>query len=278
MEIACYTTNKFLKLAIPYSFILLFPRKAGNKMKHRITIRFYEELNDFLPPDSQKKDICVRVDQGCTVGTLIKSFGPTDSDVDLILVNGRSVDFSHTLKNNDRVSVYPVFETFDISSITSLRNTPLRDLKFICDVHLGRLAKYLRMLGFDTWYKNNYADKKIFDLSDKQKRILLTKNKKLLENKKITRGFLIQHADPRRQLMKIVNYFDLKTIVNPLSRCLICNGCIEKINKEALQHRVKPTIRERYDTFFRCTECDHIYWKGSHFESMTGWIGRILNE
>ena len=246
-------------------------------MKHHIPIRFYEELNDFLSTDIKKRDICVSVDKGRTVGSLIKSFGVPDSAVDLILVNGRAVNFSYALTENDRVSVYPVFETFDISSITKLRDTPLRDLKFICDVHLGRLAKYLRMLGFDTWYENDYADKKILDLSDKQKRILLTKNKKLLENKKITRGVLVKQAEPRRQLTEIVNYFDLKTSANPLSRCLICNGTIEKIKKEALGHQVKPSILKKYDTFFRCTGCDHIYWKGTHFESMMRWVEMVLN-
>ena len=246
-------------------------------MKHHIIIRFYEELNDFLSPDSQKRDIGVSVDKECTVGSLIKSFELSHSQVDLILVNGRAVDFSYTLKENDRVSVYPVFETFDISSITSLRKKPLRDLKFICDVHLGRLAKYLRMLGFDTWYENKYTDKKILDLSDIQKRIILSKNKKLLKNKNVTRGFLLQSADPHLQLMEIINYFDLKSSAKPMSRCLRCNGIIEKISKKALGHRAKPTVLERYDMFFRCTKCDHIYWKGTHFESMMRWIEKILN-
>ncbi|MGB9499477.1 MAG: Mut7-C RNAse domain-containing protein [Dissulfuribacterales bacterium] len=114
------------------------------------------------------------------------------------------------------------------------------------------------------------------DLSDKQKRILLTKNKRLLENKKITRGVLVKLAEPRRQLTEIVNYFDLKTSANPLSLCLRCNGTIEKINKKAIQHRVKPSILKKYDTFFRCTGCDHIYWKGTHFESMMRWVEMVL--
>lgn len=246
-------------------------------MKHHIAIRFYEELNDFLSSDNQKQDIFVMVDKECTVGILINSFGPPDSSVDLILVNGRAVNFSYKLKNNDRISVYPVFESMDISSISRLRDKPLRDLKFICDVHLGKLAKYLRMLGFDTWYENDCTNKKLIDLSVSQARIVLTRNELLLKNGKITRRYIVKHFQPNSQILEIVNYFDLKGSVMPLSRCLICNGTLRKITKPVLKQRVKHTVLDRYDTFYECSGCSHIYWKGTHYESMLKWICDLVS-
>ena len=116
---------------------------------YRVTIRFYEELNDFLEPSRRKSDIEIVFPERRSVKDLIESFGVPHVEVDLILVNGESVDFSRIVADGDRISVYPVFETLDIGPVTRLRPDPLREPRFVLDVHLRKLARRLRLLGFD---------------------------------------------------------------------------------------------------------------------------------
>jgi len=241
-------------------------------MKIRITIRFYEELNDFLKTDIQKQDLFAGVEKGLSVGTVIESYEVPCSAVDLILINGQSENFDYILQNNDHVSVYPVFERFNIESISCLENSPLRNLKFICDVHLGRLAKYLRMLGFDTLYKNDYNETEMIQLSNAQNRILLTRDKKILSNKKITRRYLIKQTEIVEQIRELLEFFDLKKNIMPMSRCLECNGVAQPASREAVKHRVDPYIFEINKEFSECTDCGKLYWKGSHYNSMMKWI------
>ena len=108
---------------------------------YRITIRFYEELNDFLPPAQRKKDIIHAFRGRRSVKDLVESFGVPHVEVDLVLVNGASVDFSYIVSDGDRISVYPEFETLDVGDVSRLRPEPLRDTRFVLDVHLGKLAR-----------------------------------------------------------------------------------------------------------------------------------------
>src|SRR3972149_748976 len=132
--------------------------------------RFYEELNDFLPPEKRKIKFEHPFFCRASVKDIIESLGVPHTEIDLILVNGKSVDFSYIINDKDEISVYPVFESFDISEVQHLRAKPLREPKFVLDVHLGALAKYLRMTGFDTVYHNNFEDVEIIKVSLSQKR------------------------------------------------------------------------------------------------------------
>ncbi len=107
----------------------------------KVFIRFYEELNDFLPKEKQKKRFTHYFIDRTSVKDLIESLGIPHTEVDLILVNGKSVSFKYIIKNGDDISVYPVFESLDISDVQHLRAKPLRKPKFICDVHLGNLQE-----------------------------------------------------------------------------------------------------------------------------------------
>src|SRR5210317_449588 len=121
-------------------------------------LRFYEELNDFLPPAQRKVEFEHRFQRRTSIKDMIESLGVPHPEIELILVNGRSVDFSHIVEDGDRISVYPVFECLDVSTLIRLRPTPLRNPRFVVDCNLGRLARYLRLLGFDCLYRNDYTD------------------------------------------------------------------------------------------------------------------------
>ncbi len=165
--------------------------------------RFYAELNDFLQPHWKYTSFTISFPTGQTVKHLIESCGVPHTEVDLILVNGVSVNFSYPLNNNDRVSVYPVFETIDISEVTILRPFPLQETKFVLDCHLGRLAVYLRLLGFDVLYRNNFSDEELADVSEKDKRICLTRDRGLLKRNQIEHGYWVERLIRENKLWKL---------------------------------------------------------------------------
>lgn len=237
--------------------------------------RFYEELNDFLPAARKKKEFSYSFDGNPSVKDLIESLGIPHPEIDLILANGKSVDFRYKPGNGDHISVYPVFESLDITPVTHLRKKPLRIVKFISDVHLGKLVKYLRLLGFDTYFDTNKTDNEIIDISLSEKRIILTRDRQLLKNNRVTHGYWIRSSDPGEQIREVVKRLDLRNIFQPFTRCMECNGILANIKKEEIYDLLQPGTRANYDDFMRCRDCNHIYWKGSHYDKMKKTIENI---
>ena len=240
-----------------------------------VNFRFYEELNDFLAEADRKTEFVHGFKQAGSVKDAIEALGVPHTEVDLILANGQSVDFDYRLQNGDRISVYPVFESLDITPIVHLRPAPLRNAAFVLDAHLGRLAAYLRMFGFDALYRNDFDDPELAEISSSQHRILLTRDRKLLMRKQVTRGYYVRERQPRNQLLEVMRRFDLFSSQRPLTRCMHCNGEIEKIDKHSIEHRLQPRTRTFYSEFWRCRDCGKIYWKGSHYQRMQQLISSI---
>jgi uncharacterized protein len=234
----------------------------------KVWFRFYEELNDFLPAGKVKQDIIYVFKGNPSVKDAIEAQNIPHTEVDLIIVNGNPVDFSYKLNEGDRVSVYPVFETFDITSIKGNREKPARETRFILDVHLGKLAKYLRMAGFDTKYRNNLEDSEIITISLEENRIILTRDRGILKNKMVQKGYYLRSQNPRQQLMEIIQRFQLQGNIRFLSRCIACNGIIFKVPKEEIEQQLMPGTRNNFEKFYRCGDCMKVYWKGSHYERM----------
>ncbi len=246
-------------------------------MKHA-AFRFYAELNDFLPPDRKMVSLDYPFLVSGSVKDMIEAFGVPHTEVDLILVNGESVDFSHPVQDGDRISVYPVFESLDITPLVHVRPRPLRQTRFVLDTHLGKLAVYLRMVGFDTLYRNDYADETLARISSGEGRILLTRDRGLLKRSVVTHGYWLRATDPRQQLVEVVRRFDLFRAIAPFQRCLRCNGLLEPVAKKAVSNRLQPKTRQYYDEFSICKTCDRVYWKGSHYQRMQGFIERLLEQ
>ena len=230
--------------------------------------RFYEELNDFLPSTKKKILFPCPFKGNPSVKDIVESLGVPHPEVDLILVNSNSVDFSYKRCDKDHVSVYPVFESLNITGVTYLRARPLRMIRFIADVHLGKLTKYLRLCGFDTYYDKNLDDREIIELSLSGKRIILTRDRNLLKNRNVTHGYWIRSSVPAEQMRELFVRFDLKDNMKPFTRCTECNSLLVKVNKEDIIDRLLPKTRQFYDTFKRCPGCGRIYWEGAHFDKM----------
>ncbi len=240
-----------------------------------ITIRFYEELNDFLPPEKKKVRFNYEFSGRESVKDLIEAIGVPHTEVDMILVNRKSVNLNYLIQDKDDISVYPVFESFEINNVQRLRPKPLRNPKFILDVHLGKLARYMRMLGFDTLYKNDYEDEVIVKLSLKDKRSILTRDVGLLKRKAITHGYYVRNTNTEKQIEEVINRFQLENHIKEFSRCIDCNGLLESIEKEKILEKLPPKVKKFYTKFFICSNCSKIYWHGSHVEGMSKVVNKF---
>lgn len=247
---------------------------------YHISIRFYEELNDFLTKYPKKTEIPFTYKGKRSIKDLIENFGVPHVEVDLILVNGESEGFDYIVSDGDRISVYPVFERLDLTDVIRLRDKPLRESRFVLDVHLGKLARNLRMLGFDCDYKKDRDDPELAGISAEENRILLTRDRGLLMRKIITRGFMVRSDDPENQLKEIVEKLDLYSQINPLSRCLSCNAPLGKLEPGRRLFKQKEAciprkVLEWTNEFSYCPSCEKVFWKGSHYDAMMEKISRL---
>ena len=245
---------------------------------HTIYIRFYEELNDLLPDEKKKIRFEHHYLDRTSVKDLIESLGIPHTEIDLILVNGKSVGFDYIINDEDDISVYPVFESFDIKDVQHLRAEPLREPRFIADVHLGRLIRYLRMLGQDVYYKSNLNKEEVVKLSLDEKRTILTMDKNLLKRNEITHGYLVRNSDTEKQVIEIVKRFQLKNQLKEFTRCLGCNSLLRRVEKGEIEFRLPQKVKENQNEFYICKNCDKIYWKGTHFDRMKSLIQKIKND
>ena len=246
-------------------------------MRTTAEFRFYEELNDFLPSERRKVAFALEVDRARSVKDAIESAGVPHTEVDLILVDGVSVDFNFLLRGGERVAVYPMFESLDVSPLVRLRPRPLRDPRFVADGHLAKLARHLRMTGFDTLCANAWNDDEIVAISTVQKRTILTRDKGMLRRKEVERGYFVRATQSEEQLAEVVRALQLETLVAPFTRCRECNALLEDAPREAVLDRLPGKVRELYDRFKRCPGCERVYWEGTHFARMKGIVERLGN-
>jgi uncharacterized protein len=239
-------------------------------------IRFYGELNDFLTPQRRGRLIPRRFDVPPSVKDAIESLGVPHPEVGLIVVNTEPSPFSRLLQRGDFVSVYPAFHSIDIGSLPPLRPPLEGRPRLVLDVHLGRLAAYLRLMGFDTLYRTYCGDPELAAISVAERRILLTRDRGLLKRAEVIYGYWVRHTEPRKQLLEIVRRYDLTAHVDLFSRCLVCNGPLVPVSKEEVRSHVPPRALVVFNEFHSCAHCERVYWKGSHYRRMMLMMGRLL--
>jgi len=241
---------------------------GSNSAQRWAEFRFYEELNDFLAPPRRRRTFVHGFDGTPAVKDVIESFGVPHTEVDLILVNGHSVRFGHRLHGRERVAVYPMFERFDIRPLHRLRPRPLRRPRFVLDVHLGALARRLRLLGFDALYENNFDDPTLVALSSRERRILLTRDVGLLKHGAVTHGHWLRSIKPDAQLREVIAAFHLQRETAPFTRCLVCNAELRPIARAAVRERVPARVYARRRAFRECVSCKRLYWRGTHYQAL----------
>jgi uncharacterized protein with PIN domain len=232
-------------------------------------------LNDFLPLARRFVSFAHSFELPAAVKDMIESMGVPHTEVDLILLNGTPVDFCHPVQDGDRISVYPAFKSLYTRPLLQLR-TRLQDRRFVLDTHLGRLARYLRMLGFDAAYETDRDDKELARISRDEERILLTRDCGLLKRGEVVHGYFVRATEPKLQVVEVLRRFDLLPEVAPFRRCIHCNTLLNPVAKETILERLQSDTRLYYDQFRICPACNRIYWEGSHYEHMQRFIQQIL--
>jgi uncharacterized protein len=241
-------------------------------LPYTVHVRFYEELNDFLPRPKRRRDYPVSCPEPRSVKDLIESEGVPHPEVDLILVNGQSVPFSHPLRDGDRISVYPCFESFDIRAVSRLGRPPLRQPRFLADVHLGTLTRYLRLLGLDCASHPAWDDAQLAAVSQREHRILLTRDIGLLKRSQVTHGLFIRSDQPRHQAIQVLRRFQLRHHLQPGARCLACNGLVAPVDRQSVRDRVPPDTWAAISDYRQCADCGRVYWQGAHWQRLHALI------
>jgi uncharacterized protein with PIN domain len=232
------------------------------------SVRFYGELNDFLPASHKQATLVFSFAAGSSVKDLVEALGVPHTEVDHLLVNGRPVDFACTVRDGDRIAAYPPFATLDVPPESRLGPPPQLEPRFVADVHLGRLAAYLRLAGFDTEYRNDFADRELVEISRREDRTVLTRDVGVLKHGAVTRGYFVRETQPGRQLVEVLRRFGLADRAAAFTRCVRCNRVLARVSKEAIEASLPPRTREHYDEFSRCAGCGRVYWAGSHYSRM----------
>ena len=200
--------------------------------------RFYEELNDFLPEKHRKNTFPYDFTGTPSIKDTIETIGVPHTEIDVILIENESVGFDYQMRGGERVAVYPVFESFDITPLVHLHSKPLRGTRFIVDVHLGKLARMLRFLGFDTAFNNDLTHHEIVERSLQEQRIILTRDKGILKCKTVTHGYWVRHNEPKEQVREVVKRLQLEHRFQPCTRCSLCNSLVHPVEKTLLHDRV----------------------------------------
>jgi len=242
-------------------------------------IQFNDSLNFFVKEDKRNSVITYEFEQKRSIKDLLESIGIPHTEVDLIIVDETSVTFEHQVSDNEHINVYPVTCSQEITSSTNklihLQPKPHNPLRFVLDVHLGTLARDLRMLGFDCLYENDYKDKELANISNSTQRVLLTCDLKLLIRRNIEFGYYVRSRNHEEQIQEVLTRYNLFNSLLPFTRCLKCNAPLKPVNKQDIQSELNINTKKYYDNFYQCTNCLKIYWEGSHYLSMIKTVEKI---
>jgi uncharacterized protein len=238
----------------------------------RAYFRFFDDLEDLLPLSKRGKEIICHFNGNQSIKHLIESLGVPHTEIGQIMVNRGIVDTSYLVQDGDLVEVLPSSDPHQGDLLKE------EGIKFILDSHLGKLAAYLRMLGFDTLYRNDYEDQQLAEVSELEGRVLLSRDRRLLMRKQVQAGYCVRKHNPQEQLKDVLNRFKLYSRIRPFQRCIRCNTKLEKVSKEQVIDMLEPLTKLYYSSFSICPACRQVYWPGSHYEQMQRMIQKFLAE
>ena len=206
----------------------------------------------------------------------IEAMGVPHTEVDYIIVNGDPVVFSYKIQHKDIIEVYPPGVSPTAKNIKHLIPPLNAPKKFVLDVHLGKLARRMRLLGFDTCYANHFDDARIISIGLQENRIILTRDRGLLKHRVIVHGYLVRSNQVESQLHEVLMRYKLKGQISLWSRCINCNGKIKSVEKVTILKHLEPKTRLFFKEFHQCSSCQKIYWQGSHYYKMLDWLSRFF--
>lgn len=232
---------------------------------------FYGSINDFLPAQEKMSVSSYSFTGTPTVKDAIEAQGIPHPEVFGIYVNSKPADFLYKLQPEDTVDVF----SYEFPEKQTVNFSTGQFGGFVLDVHLGKLAKDLRTLGFDSIYDESFSQDRIISEAVQENRTLLTRSLPLLKNSQINIGYWLRSQDPNEQLLEIVKRFELSEGIRPFTRCRICNGKITKVSKEQVKDQLPEKTKLHFDEFFQCDKCRQVYWKGSHYNKMKMFLQKM---
>jgi uncharacterized protein len=249
--------------------------------------RVHGELADLLSAGEHGHLLVRPVDGTSTVKHVVESLGVPHTEYGELRVNGAPVHDRYQLRDGDVVDVYPA------APVSAAGTEP----RFLLDAHLGTLARYLRLLGFDAAYDNDADDDELMGRAAAEARTLLTRDRGLLRRRTATNARFVRGTDPRDQLIDLVRRFGLVSRIRPYTRCTTCNGVLAPVNKADVARLVRPGTWRHHDAFTACMACGKVYWTGAHharisrlvaaargtepalagcvLDDQAGWLGRV---
>ena len=233
-----------------------------------IHVEFAPDLALFVPSERRRGATALVTDGASTLGHVVESAGVPLTEVGTLVVNGREVPTSYVPSADDRV---------EVRAVERPQRVPGAPLRFLLDVHLGTLARRLRLLGVDTAYEStDIGDPALATRSATEKRVMLSRDRGLLRRRELWAGGYVYSTRPEDQLRDVLDRF--RPDLRPWTRCTACNGLLAKATKEEVADQLAGGTRRTYDVFARCTQCGRAYWKGAHHEQLVAIVERALAE
>lgn len=228
------------------------------------SFHFPAELERFLRPRHRGRPFSYACARAASLKNAIEALGVPHTEVGELRVNGVPATLQRSVREGDEVEVLVP------------QPAPEEPLAFIADAHLGALARFLRMLGFDTAHEPQLADRDIRRLAHEERRIVLTRDRDLLKCRDIARGYYVRAIKPEQQLQEVATRYGLLAHARPFTRCLHCNLPLARIDKAAIAHRLPKRVAALHENFTHCAGCDRVYWPGTHYERMRAALAAIV--
>jgi uncharacterized protein with PIN domain len=228
-------------------------------------VRVAESLRFLLSPGSRDSDLAVPVDGVSSLVHIVESLGVPRTEIGEVRVAGRPSPVQSRPRPGDLIEVLPV-----------RRPQRLADPRFVLDVHLGALARRMRLLGIDSAYRNDATDPQLVAQANTQRRVLLTQDRGLLRRRALTAGAYVRGSRPDEQLVDVLDRFWPPLV--PWTRCPACNTILEPVPKREIAHLLQPGTRRSYEEFSRCPGCGRVYWRGAHAERINGIVAQARGE
>jgi uncharacterized protein with PIN domain len=259
----------------PYGILMApSPDPPSGERTFTISLTFHGDLGLFLKRAERSSQVSRARSHKTSVKDVIEACGVPHPEVDLIVANGRPVDFSFPLNADSELEIYPVpapsglFPEFRLQA----REVP----GFVVDGHLGKLTRDLRLLGIDVNYRCDAEDRELLVTAVRERRALLTRDRRLLMHGVIQTGYCPRSQVAIEQTVEVIKRFDLIQKLAPFQRCLQCNEYLSPVPKETVLDKLEPLTRLYYHQFRRCPKCQQIYWRGSHHHHLASRIGAIM--
>jgi uncharacterized protein with PIN domain len=228
---------------------------------------FHGKLSQFLGKEHQGARFAYACARAATLKNAIEALGVPHTEAAIVMVNGQRATLPRIVREGDEIDVYPGPEEM-------LHPGPPA---FVADAHLGGLARFLRMLGFDTLHDEGIEDEHIRRLAHEERRVVLTRDRDLLKCRDIALGCYVHERKPEAQLREVAARYGLAACAKPFTLCLLCNLPLEAVPRAAVTGRLPPDVAARYERFMRCAGCERVYWPGSHYARMRGALGRLVD-